>query len=111
MTTAYAIHSIFRKGGEVPAGTIAEFTDEEFAELRRLGSIRLLTKDEAAIHGALQQVAVEPEPDLERMALEAHAEELGIKFNKNISNVKLSERIAEAEEKAAAAEADADLAI
>lgn len=99
-TSAVAVHSIIRKGGEIAPGTITEFEDDEFEELLTLGAVRTLSPDEARVDAALKS-HVEEHVDHERLALEARADALGVKYNKNLSDEKLAGRISEAEAKAA----------
>lgn len=103
MKIAYALHSIIRQTGEVSPGDIAEFSEDEYAELIARDAVRPLTSDEASLHGFVP-LAAEPElsdvevAGIDRAELEAQAYALGVKFSAKLSDEKLLERIAAAEQ-------------
>lgn len=105
MKIAFALHQIETKAGPITPGTVTEFSEKHFDELTALGAIRVPTDDELALAELGKAHLAEEEPAAN--PLHAEAEELGIKFSKNISDEKLSERIAEAKEAAAKAAEEA----
>lgn len=103
MTIAFAIHSIMLKDSEIAPGTVTEFSDELFDELEPRGAVRPATPQEVAVYQAIKASETAPVPETaspERLALEAKAKELGVKFQKNTSDDTLRERIAAAEKAA-----------
>lgn len=105
----YAVHQIQHySDGQfvtIPPGNLVGGLDE--AEAQRLLKLGALTTDRpsnvesvpAPVHNApsVQEQVQEAKAARSREQLEARAEELEVKFNKNISDEKLAERLAEAE--------------
>lgn len=94
-TIGYAIHSIMLKDSEVAPGTVMEFSEETYDELDQRGAVRMATPAEVAVYLSIKASesaaidAVSPE----RVALEALAKSLGVKFQKNTSDETLLARI------------------
>lgn len=106
-----AIHAIERgrtaKPSRVAPGSIWDATEDEVRDLIQMRAARNATADEAAAFDVEKGVAVvAPVVPSAREALEARAKELDIKFNANLSDEKLGERIADAEAKANTAAGD-----
>lgn len=93
---AYALHNIMRKPEEVEPGTVFEMPIAEYNELLALNAVRSATSDEIALYDMAHARAAEPQISASREQLEATARAAGIKFNKNISDETLAERIAAA---------------
>lgn len=102
MKIAFALHQIETAEGPINPGTVTEFSDKHFAELKALGAIREPNEDELALAN-LGKAHIAEEDALTGNPLHAEAEALGVKFSKNISDETLSARIAEAKEAAAKA--------
>lgn len=79
----------------VPSGSIREFSDTQFDELKNFGALREATSEEAAIFRR-EQVTVDPEIIEARQLLESKAFDLGVEFRSNISDAKLQYRISQA---------------
>ena len=116
-TIVYAIHSIQMRGRHVEPGTLIEVDDETLADLSRFEAIRDASPAEVGVYRLTNPAAeepapvapVEPSPEADsREALEEEARALGVKFNRNLSDEKLRERIAEARV-AASVEGDPDV--
>lgn len=106
-----AIHAIERgrttKPSRVAPGEIWDATEDEVRDLIPMRAARNATEDESAAFDVEKGVSVAaPVVPSAREALEARAKELDIKFNANLSDEKLGERIAEAEAKTKTAGAD-----
>lgn len=111
-----AIHYIDREPSAVPprvaAGKIFDATEDEAKILLPIRAARRATKDEIALaeaKGETTKAAAEAEAkaaaeaeSVDRAGLEAQAKELNVKFNANLSDEKLAERVAEAAARAAA---------
>lgn len=106
MKIAFALHQIETADGPINPGTVTEFSDKHFAELKALGAIREPNDDELALANLGKAHIVEDAPASN--PLHAEAEALGVKFSKNISDETLSARIAEAKEAAAKAAVQAN---
>lgn len=106
MKLAYTLHSVVHKGETHDPGKVIELDADTYAELERMRAVREPSEQEKALHGMTTRkpAAAAPAPaskaDPEREALEARAEKLGVKFNKNLSTSKLRERVEEAEKAA-----------
>lgn len=112
MTPAYTLHKLIRKDGPVEPQTVVELPKEEYVELAAVGAVREPTESELKLFemtratGQPAPVVADPAANVDetgqdvasddRAALEAEAQELGIKFQKNTSDEKLRERITEA---------------
>lgn len=109
MATYYAIHQIqYYEDGKVvsvaPGSIVGGLDEKELERLAELGAVssdrpKALLDAPAPVHSApsVQAQAAEAQAAHSREELEARAQELEVKFNKNISDEKLAERIAEAE--------------
>jgi hypothetical protein len=122
---AFTLHAITSGKTSHRPGHVVEIDSGDFEDFIELGAVREPTDDELALYeqGKPKQaakVAVEPagEPEaageldpapLRRETLEAEAKELGVKFQKNTSDDKLAERIAEAKAETAESGEDDDL--
>lgn len=111
----YAINAISRGSKRNPSyvepGRVFEPEDKEGRELLALNAVRKATEDEIAIARTKGHIAkgedAEPTDDsgaddaakAKRAEMEQRATELDVKFNKNLSDEKLAERIADAEKK------------
>lgn len=74
-----------------------EASDEEFQKyLAEAEDLELAVAAYVSSFGEAEEDAVEPQKSDERLALEAEAESLEVKFRANISDEKLAEKIAEA---------------
>lgn len=105
MTTklVFTIHTITSQKQRHAANRVVEIAAADFADFEALGAVRTPTEDELSLYGLGQpksEGTVEPTPvattPTERDALESEANALGVKFQKNTSDNKLRERIAEA---------------
>lgn len=110
MKEIHAIHEVHIKGKVIEAGMTGEVPDDKYAELKKLGAIRDLNDDEKALRSLGSKKSKESEEgdtknesgdekSEERKALEERADAAEVKFNKNISDEKLLERVVEAENK------------
>ena len=85
----------------VAPGGVWNATDAEVRDLLPMRAARPATEDEIKLVGGDSTPPADPAAaTTARGALEARARELGVTFNKNLSDEKLGERIAEAEAKA-----------
>lgn len=103
MKLAYTLHNIIVRGQSHDPGKVIEIDASTYSDLERLGAVREPKEQEKALHGMTTRkpaAASETQPDSEREALEARADQLGVKFNKNLSTAKLRERVQEALEAA-----------
>lgn len=110
MKLAYTLHNVIHRSQSHNPGKVIELDAATYAELERLGAVREPNEQETALHGmTTRKPASEPAYDSEREALEARAEQLGVKFNKNLSTAKLGERVEEAEKAAEPTDEDPDV--
>jgi len=109
MAYGFTLHNVRMGGKVIPPSKVAEFDERDFLDLEKVGAVRTPTERELQAYGLSTAEPVKstqgPEQDA-RDALEEEAKSLGVKFNKNLSDEKLRERIEEA--RAAQTEGDED---
>ena len=111
----YALHEVHHDNGVAVPGALFPVNENQAAELLAVGAARELTAEEwsiwalqngdtvGAVDEAAAAEAAAAEAAAARAALETEAEELGVKFNANLSDQKLLERVMAAREAAVAA--------
>lgn len=102
MKAAIAVHEVHIGKDQFAPGTLFNAEDTIVDPLMRIGAAREPTDQELAFHDAVKSRKESISSD--RAKLEQQAAELGVKFNKNVSDITLANRI---EAAMAAAEAAA----
>lgn len=100
MALAFTLHQINSKTEKHAPHQVIDVSDDDYADLERLGAIRAPTEDELALHALTNTEVVEATVQpvtYDRAGLEARANAINVKFSPKLSDEKLLERIVEAE--------------